>query len=101
MTTSPSDRAKELWDGLNTANGRSEVIARIAAAITQAENEKLEEAARHIGQVEIKGRVVNFTVNGQAIEDQQGNRQFMPLTEGPKVVAFVQSEIRSLKTPKD
>lgn len=46
MTTSTSDRAELVWEQLGDVHCSQDKIAVIAAALRQAENEKLEEAAR-------------------------------------------------------
>lgn len=58
----------------------------IASAIRSAENEALERAAVHVRDKEVKNPVV--TINGQ---------HFIPLTDGPKIIAEICANIRSLK----
>lgn len=84
MTTSASDRAKALFPlafGETLSPEQSSFRDRIAAAITQAENEKLEEAAAAAAGMVLK-----------AIDDGSPRGQ---------IAAGVAFAVRSLKTPKD
>ena len=100
MTTSATDRAHKLAlecvrscreDGLDKSLSEYDrVAALIAAAITQAENEKLEEAAKSL-----TARILDY-------EDSDADPEF-DVTD--TVVAYelrqARDEIRSLKHPKD